>query len=184
MEKTSQTLKEEESKAREENKKMETINVKIKQKLESYQELYDSNQRLIYIGQKIDDLAGKYFNSKNKKELMGEFLKMIEIENSKRKKATTKEIKIKEVQQKEIIKEVTVHVEKIRTEKKEKKLKANTVIIKPKPILKVGDRVRIFDGKAIGSIDKIEKNKATVNYGVFTSTVSLDVLEFVEAAKK
>jgi DNA mismatch repair protein MutS2 len=48
--KTSQTLKEEETKAREEGKKLET-NVKIKQKLESYQELYDSNQKTIYIGQ-------------------------------------------------------------------------------------------------------------------------------------
>ena len=183
MEKTSQTLKEEESKAREESKKMESINVKIKQKLESYQELYDSNQRLIYMGQKVDDIAEKYFNNKNKKELMGELLKIVEIENSKRKKATAKETKNKEVQKKEIIKEVTVQVEKIRTEKKEKKLKASAVIIKPKPVLKVGDRVRMFDGKAIGSIDKIEKNKAVVNYGVFTSTVSLEVLEFVEAKK-
>ena len=183
LEKTSQNLKEEESKARDESSKMAIINSKIKQKLESYQELYDSNQRLIYMGQKIDDIAEKYFNSKNKKELLGEFLKIIEIENSKRKKATAKESKIKEVQKKEIIKEVTVHVEKIRTEKKERKLKANKIIEKPKPILKVGDRVRMFDGKAIGSIDKIEKNKAIVNYGVFTSTVSLEVLEFVESKK-
>jgi DNA mismatch repair protein MutS2 len=36
----------------------------------------------------------------------------------------------------------------------------------------------------VGSIDKIEKNKATVNYGVFTSKVSLEALEFVEKAKK
>lgn len=183
LEKTSQNLKEEESKARDESSKMALINTKIKQKLESYQELYDSNQRLIYMGQKIDDIAEKYFNSKNKKELLGEFLKIIEIENSKRKKATAKESKIKEVQKKEIIKEVTVHVEKIRTEKKERKLKATTIIEKPKPTLKVGDRVRMFDGKAIGSIDKIEKNKAIVNYGVFTSTVSLEVLEFVESKK-
>jgi DNA mismatch repair protein MutS2 len=40
------------------------------------------------------------------------------------------------------------------------------------------------DGKAVGSIDKIEKNKAVVNYGVFTSKVSLEALEFVEAGKK
>jgi DNA mismatch repair protein MutS2 len=183
LEKTSQNLKEEESKAREESSKMAVINTKIKQKLESYQELYDSNQRLIYMGQKIDDIAEKYFNNKNKKELLGEFLKIVEIENSKRKKATVKELKVKEVQKKEIIKEVTAQVDKIRTEKKEKKILANKVIEKPKPVLKIGDRVRMFDGKAIGSIDKIEKNKATVNYGVFTSTVSIDVLEFVESKK-
>ena len=46
--------------------------------------------------------------------------------------------------------------------------------------LKIGDRVRMVDGKAIGTIDKIEKNKAVVNYGVFTSKVSLEQLEFVQ----
>jgi DNA mismatch repair protein MutS2 len=182
MEKTSQTLKEEESKAREEGKKMENINVKIKQKLESYQELYDSNQKTIYIGQKIEDISEKYFNNKNKKELIGEFLKIIEIENSKRKKVSAKEAKVITEKKKEVIKEVEVKVEEIRTIKKEKKLKP--VIEKPKPILKLGDRVRMTDGKAVGTIDSIEKNKATVNYGIFTSKVSLDELELVEAVKK
>ena len=182
MEKTSQTLKEEETKAREEGKKMETINVKIKQKLESYQELYDSNQKTIYIGQKIEDISEKYFNNNNRKELLGEFLKIIEIENSKRKKATTKESKALIEKKKEVIQEVTVQVEEIRKEKKEKKLKV--VVEKPKPVLKIGDRVRMFDGKAVGTIDSIEKNKATVNYGVFTSKMSLEALEFVEAMKK
>ena len=184
MEKTSQTLKEEESKAREEGKKMETINIKIKQKLESYQELYDSNQKLIYIGQKIDDLASKYFNSKNKKILLTEFMKIIEIENSKRIKISSKEVKAISDKKKEVIQEVSEKVEIIRTEKKEKKLKANLVIEKPKPVLKVGDRVRMYDGKSIGTIDKIEKNKAIINYGVFTSTVNLEALEFVESKKK
>jgi len=81
-----------------------------------------------------------------------------------------------------VIAEVTFQVEEIRKEKKEKKLKP--VIEKPKPILKVGDRVRMLDGKAVGSIDKIEKNKAVVNYGLFTSKVNLDELDLVEAVKK
>lgn len=161
---------------------MENINVKIKQKLESYQELYDSNQKTIYIGQKIEDISEKYFNNKNKKELIGEFLKIIEIENSKRKKISAKEAKVITEKKKEIIKEVEVKVEEIRTIKKEKKLKP--VVEKPKPILKLGDRVRMADGKAVGTIDSIEKNKATVNYGIFTSKVSLDELELVEAVKK
>lgn len=182
LEKTSLNLKEEETRAREESKKMENINTRIQQKLESYQELYDSNQKIIYIGQKIDDIAEKYFNNKNKKELIGEFLKIVEIENSKRKKATPKEVKAKVEKQKEIIAEVEVKVEEIRKEKKEKKLKP--VVEKPKPILKVGDRVRMLDGRSVGSIDVIEKNKATVNYGIFTSKVSLDELELVEAVKK
>ena len=180
LEKTSLNLKEEETKARDESKKMETINVKIKQKLESYQELYDSNQKLIYIGQKIDTISENYFNNKDKKILIGEFLKLIEVENSKRRKASAKEIIVKKEKEKEVIKEVTVKVEEIRAEKKEKKLKAIPAE-KPKVVLKVGDRVRMFDGKAVGTIDKIEKNKAVVNYGVFTSKVNLEVLEYVQA---
>ncbi|GGC85549.1 endonuclease MutS2 [Flavobacterium lutivivi] len=182
LEKTSLTLKEEEIKAREESRKMETINAKIQEKLERYQELYDENQRLIYIGQKIDNISESYFNNKDKKALIGEFLKMVEIENSKRKKINQKEKKEKEIIQKQVVEEVKVKVEEIRKTKKEKKIKARIEEEnKPKVILKVGDRVRMKDGKSIGTIDKIEKNKALVNYGIFTSKISIDELEFVQA---
>ncbi|MFM2214345.1 MAG: Endonuclease MutS2 [Bacteroidota bacterium] len=182
LEKTSLNLKEEESKAREESKKMETINHKIQEKLERYQELYDANQRLIYMGQKLDDISEKYFNNKDKKILIGEFLKIVEIENSKRKKTSVKEKKEQAVIQKIVIEEVKVKVEEIRLVKKEKKVKAlKAASEKPVVILKVGDRVRMIDGKSVGTIDKIEKNKAVVNYGVFTSNVSLEALEYVQA---
>lgn len=182
LEKTSQNLKEEETKTREESRKMESINSKIQEKLERYQELYDANQRLIYMGQKVDDISEKYFNNKDKKILIGEFLKMVEIENSKRKKATIKEKKEKEVIQKKVIEEVKVKVEEIRVAKKEKKIKAQKAEAeKPKVTLKIGDRVRMVDGKSVGTIDKIEKNKAIVNYGIFTSKVSLEELEYVQA---
>lgn len=181
LEKTSINLKEEESRAREESKKMETINAKIKDKLERYQEVYDANQRLVHLGQKIDDLSKKYFNSKDKKVLIGEVLKIVEIENSKRKKVTQKEKITKEKIEKIINEEVKQKVEEIRVEKKEKKKKAKIEEEnKPKVILKTGDRVRMKDGKAVGTIDKIEKTKATVNYGIFTSKVSLTELEYVQ----
>jgi DNA mismatch repair protein MutS2 len=48
---------------------------------------------------------------------------------------------------------------------------------------KVGENVRMDDGRAVGSIDKIEKGKATVNYGLFTTKVSLERLEFVKPKK-
>ena len=51
-------------------------------------------------------------------------------------------------------------------------------------MIRLGDRVRMLDGRAVGTIDAIEKNKATVNYGMFTSKVSMDELELVEAMKK
>jgi DNA mismatch repair protein MutS2 len=36
----------------------------------------------------------------------------------------------------------------------------------------------------VGSIDAIEKNKAIVNYGAFTTQVNLELLELVKPAKK
>ncbi len=176
LEKTSENLKEEETKAREESKKMATINYKIQDKLERYQELYDSNQKQIYLGQKIDDLALKYHQFKNKKDLISSFLKLIDIENSKR---ITKKPDIIKVE-KEILKEVNSKIEEIREIKKEKKFQSKP---EPKPIitLKVGDRVRMTDGKSIGTIEKIEKNNAFVNYGVFTSKMAIDKLEFVQS---
>lgn len=182
LEKTSLNLKEEETKAREESKKMEQINHKIQEKLERFQELYDANQRLIYIGQKTEDLAERYFNNKNKKELIGGFLKIIVTENAKRKKADAEQKKKQEVLHKAMEKEVKPKMDAIRKEKKTTKAKiAAAEAMKPKVILKIGDRVRMIDGKAIGSIDVIEKNTATVNYGIFTSKVSLDALEYVDS---
>ena len=95
-----------------------------------------------------------------------------------------KEVKKKEAIKKEIIKEVAVKVDEIREETKEKKIKAAQTPIKTNHVLKVGDRVRMLDGKAVGSIDSIEKKKAMVNYGIFMSKVNLDQLELVEAVKK
>ncbi|MHC5202304.1 endonuclease MutS2 [Myroides sp. LJL119] len=184
LERTSNNLKEEEIRAREESQKMQDINAKIQDKLTRYQELFDSNQRLVYLGQKLDDLSLKYFNNKSKKTLFGEVLKVVEIENSKRKVITPKEKKKQEVQQKHILAEVHEKIEKIRQEKKQEKLKEDQKEQnKTKFPLKVGDRVRMIEGRAVGSIDSIEKNKATVNYGFFTSKVDLDQLEMVERKK-
>ena len=178
LEKTGQSLKLNEKKKIAEADKLEAINLKIKKKLESYQELYDSNQRLIYLGQKVNDLSEKYFNNKRKRELMSELFKLVQIENSKRVKLTQKERQAKKVKEKKFEKEITQKVNIIRKNKKAAK-QSLKVLPKPKPTLKVGDRVRIEDGRAIGSIDKIEKNKAIVNYGAFTTNINLNRLELV-----
>jgi DNA mismatch repair protein MutS2 len=182
LEKTGESLKANEKKKIEEADKLEEINAKIQKKLESYQELYDSNQRLIYLGQKVNDIAEKYFENKQKRELMGELFKVVQIENSKRQKVSAKEKKAIKAKEEQIKKEAEKKVEVIRKKKKAEKQKAIEEP-KPKPILKLGDRVRIHDGRAVGSIDKIEKNKATVNYGLFTTNVGLEKLELVEAKK-
>jgi DNA mismatch repair protein MutS2 len=182
LEKTEQSLKINELKKQSEAEKLEEINAKIQKKLESYQELYDSNQRLIYLGQKINDISEKYFETQQKRELMNEFFKIVQIENSKRKKVSANQKKIEKAKETQVKKEAEKKVEVIRQQKKAAKKKEVT-IEKPKPILKVGDRVRMLDGRAVGSIDILEKNKAVVNYGMFTTNVNVDLLELVETKK-
>ncbi|VAV86223.1 Recombination inhibitory protein MutS2 [hydrothermal vent metagenome] len=180
LEKTERSLKINEQKKLAEADKLEGINEKIQKKLESYQELYDSNQRLIYLGQKVNDISEKFFENKRKRELLDELFKLVQIENSKRKKIPVKQKKAIKAKEKQIKEEVEKKVTIIRKKKKAAKYKPKEEP-KPKPILKVGDRVRLEDGRAVGSIDKIEKNKAIVNYGMFTTNVSMDQLELVES---
>lgn len=183
LERTERSLKLNEQKKQQEADKLEHINERVQRKLESYQELFDSNQRLIYLGQKIDSISEKYFENKRKRELISEFMRIVEMENAKRKKLTQKERIVKKKKEKQVKEEVSKKIQKIRVKKKELKKKEALKPKKPKPILKIGDRVRLLDGKAVGTIDIIEKNKAVVNYGMFTTNVSIDQLELVEAVK-
>src|SRR5690606_17907041 len=163
LQKTTDSLKSKELLTAKQKDKLEETNAKIRQKLESYQELYDANQRLIYLGQKINDLSEKYFSNRRKKELIAEFMKIVEIENSKRKKETPKEKKVKKAKEKKVKEEVEKTVEVIRQEKMEEKKKTETAkhteANKPKANIKLGDRVRLENGKAVGTIDSIEKGK-------------------------
>jgi DNA mismatch repair protein MutS2 len=174
LEKTERSLKENEKKKQSEADKLEEINAKVQKKLESFQELYDSNQRLIYLGQKFNDISEKYFDNQKKRELMAELFKLVQIENSKRKKVSAKQKQAEKAKEIQIKKEAEQKVAVIRQKKKSEKAKAKPVE-QSKPKLKIGDRVRMFDGKAVGTIDAIEKGKAIVNYGIFTTNVNVDL---------
>jgi DNA mismatch repair protein MutS2 len=183
LEKTERALKQNEIKKSLETDKLETTNAKAKKKLQSYQELFDSNQRLVYLGQKISDLGERYFENKRKRELMNELFKLVQIENSKRQKISLKQKKAQKAKEAELKKEVEKKVAVIRKEKKKQKEKAALIPPKPKRVLVVGDSVRLEDGRAVGTLDKLEKNKAVVNYGLFTTTVNIDRLEYVNSKK-
>lgn len=183
LEKTERALKQNEIKKSLETDKLETTNAKAKKKLQSYQELFDSNQRLVYLGQKISDLGERYFENKRKRELMNELFKLVQIENSKRQKISIKQKKAQKAKEAELKKEVEKKVAVIRKEKKKQKEKAALIPPKPKRVLVVGDSVRLEDGRAVGTLDKLEKNKAVVNYGLFKTTVNIDRLEYVNSKK-
>jgi DNA mismatch repair protein MutS2 len=180
LRKTSESLESSEKKARIESKQLEVINSKVQEKLERFQELYDANQRLISLGKKFDLLSEKYFNNKQKRQLLDELMKMVMVENSKRKKLEPKLKKVVKEKERAVIKEVEKKVEVIRERKKKEKAEAKKLPPpKPKVALKIGDRVRMIDGKAIGTIDMLEKNKAKVNYGSFMTKVNVSELEKV-----
>lgn len=182
--KTTTSLKTKEQEAAKQQQELNKTNARIQEKLESYQELYDSNQRLIYLGQKLDDLSDKFFTNKNKKLLLDELYKVVQIENSKRRKQNAKQKRAQKAKERRVKQEAEKKVEVIRQKKKEEKQKEIQVEKeKPKITLQVGDQVRLPDGRAVGSIDKIEKGKATVDYGMFTTQVDVETLEFVKRPK-
>ena len=183
MMKTGQSLKEKESKVKSESDRMENMNAKLKAKLTSYQELFDHNQRMIVLGNKLNELAERYFTNNKKRPLIAELLRLVETENAKRKRKTAAVSKKEREEKKKLNEEVKQDLVKVRREKKKEK-KENKIVEKAKPKLAVGDQVRLFDGRSVGSIDAIEKQKAIVNYGAFTTQVSLDLLELVQAVKK
>ncbi len=184
MSKTESRLQGEETKAKEEAARLEKLNARIKSKLENYQELYDHNQRMIHLGNKVNDIAERYFHDQKKRPLISELLRIVETENSKRKKSSVKEAKAKKALKKQTANELEQKLVKVRKEKVVKRKKAiQAEKAKPRPVFKIGDRVRMHDGKAVGSIDTLEKGKAIVNYGLFTTNVSVDLLELVEAKK-
>ncbi|MDN3594036.1 endonuclease MutS2 [Zunongwangia endophytica] len=188
LQKTTDSLKQKEQKAAVQKDKLEETNTRIQQKLEDYQELFDANQRMIYMGQKVNDISEKFFTNNNKKELIGEFLKFVAIENSKRKKQNAKQRKAEKAKEAKVKAEAEKKVEVIRQKKKEEKKKeeieAKKEANKPKSKVKLGDRVRLEDSRSVGTLDKIEKGKATVNYGMFTTQVAIEKLELVQAMKK
>ena len=183
MMKTGKSLKEKEDKVKSESDKMQTMNAKLKAKLISYQELFDHNQRMIVLGNKVNELAERYFSNNKKRPLISELLRVVDTENAKRKRKTAAVAKKEREQKKVLDEQLKKELVQVRKEKKKQQKEAK-VLPQEKPKLAVGDQVRLFDGRSVGSIDAIEKNKAIVNYGAFTTQVNLELLELVKPAKK
>ncbi len=182
---------------------------RIKDRIESFQTLYDSNQKMLSFGRKTNELFNRFFQTGNKKQLISEFTKWSLIEKtrfeekkkekieaerlkkndekerplSKRERTRiNKQLKREEERKRkaleEIEKKVIPEIEKVREEKKmEKREKA---IVIEGYTFKVNDIVRLKDGNAKGSVEKIEKNIATINYGMFTAKTDIDQLELVK----
>ena len=178
LDKTASSLKLEEDKFKKENEKLNLTNDKIKSKLVNYQELFDSNQRMITVGNKLNDISERYFNNGKKRILISELLNLVDTLNSKRKKTNFSKVKLEKRKVKKTKEVLDKELQSIRKEKKKNKLKPvkelNNIVFK------VGDKVRIEGSSTIGIIDNIEKNNAVVNYDTFTTKTNISKLEFVK----
>ena len=178
MAKNTKELQDEALKSKKQNEKLESLNAKVKAKLESYQTLFDQDQRMIVLGNKVNELAESYFLNGKKRPLVAGLLQLVEFENAKRKKQSAAVILKKKAEKKKLKIEVEKKIEKVREQNKNKP--KEVVKKRPKVQFHIGDHVRLFDGKAVGTIDSLEKNKAIVNYGSFTTQVNPAELELVK----
>ncbi len=192
---TADQLKSQTDKAKLSAESLSDKEIKIQEKLADFQALYDENQKMLGYGRRSNELFNKYFQTNNKKELLASFNKWVQSEKTKHTKKTAgqkpkkKAEKVKEKKQieekkktlKKVEEEILVKVTEVRKEKKKKENELQK--IKANYNYKVGDRVRLIDSRSIGTIDKIEKNQVTLNYGLFTTLAKIPQIELVEAKK-
>ena len=170
---TETSLKKKEAEKQKESELLESLNQKIKKKLIDYQELLNNDKKIIDLGNKVNDIAQVYFHNNKKRPMIARLLELIEKENSKRKRKSVQVVKKEKKNKKRVSAKIQSDIKKL------KKEISNPVTTpkKKKVILKVGDKVRLPDSISVGNIDSIEKNKAIVNYGTFTTQVNIDKLE-------
>lgn len=173
IQKTKNEVEELKISSEEQTKELEFTQEKIQNKLVDFQQLYDNELKTLQVGKKMNELADAYMKSKNKKVLVSQFLKWVEMENSKKAPANSIEKKKEKIIQKEIQKELKQNTkvikeqQKIIEEKKEKDFKESI------ENLKVGDRVKLKDSQSVGTIEEIKGKRLTINYGMFTAKVSI-----------
>lgn len=191
LQKNSDNLEKQQSKEKEHLENLKEKEEKIQSKLAGFQDLYDNNQKMLSLGRKANELLNKYFQTNNKKELNTNFNKWASEEKVKhakknpiktKTKSQKKQTKIVEKKRQEVIKKVekevlekVVEVRKAKKEEVKKLAKAASNYV-----FKVNDSVRLLDSNTIGTIEKIEKKKVFINYGLFTTEASLDKIELVK----
>lgn len=173
IQKTKNEVEELKITSEEQSKELENIQEKIKEKLLDYQLLYDNELKVLQAGRKMNEWADSYLKSKNKKVLINNFLKWVEMENSKK----TETIAVEKQKEKIIQKEVQKELKKNKKILEEKKKQIEITEEENKKLIiqnfKVGDRVKIKDSNSVGTIDKIKGNTVFVNYGLFSAKISI-----------
>ena len=160
---------------------LQKLNEQLQQKLYNFQKLYEEEHRKLQFGTRIQSFIDDYAKGKSRKDIVKDFIKILEQEKFRKNQNTEKieaeKLKVvkrkvtQELKKESVIQTITETQEKIQErERRERSL-----------WLKVGQRVRIIGSTSIGTIEKIDSktNKATINYGLFKTQISTDELERV-----
>lgn len=172
IQKTKNEVEELKINSEEQTKELEFYQEKIKEKLLDYQMLYDNELKTLQAGRKMNEWADSYLKSKNKKILISNFLKWVEMENSK-KKNNIIDAKKEKIIHKNIQKELKKHKIEIQEKQKELIKEKNEENNKRIDNLKVGDKVKIKNSTSVGTIDKIKGETVFINYGTFSAKISI-----------
>lgn len=155
---------------------LQKLNDQLQQKLFNFQKLYEDEHRKLQFGNKIEAFIDSYTKGKSRKEVVKDFVKILEQEKFRKLGADKDESKRLQVVKRKITQQLKKEdvLEKISetNEKIEEKRKTDRNVW-----MKVGQRVRISGSTSVGTIEKIEKNKVIINYGNFKTTIDKDQID-------
>lgn len=158
------TLQREKSNIRKEIEVYRRESEAFKQKQEDLN--FQDNKRLIEKGKKYESLLDTWQDKKQRKELIRKMTLAAEKEAA-RKRDKDAAAKLKEKQER---------IRKQKENARRNKSKKKTAALKP---FKSGDRVKMRSSRQIGEVEEVQKDKATVVFGMMRTIVSTDKLEHV-----
>ena len=177
VEKLKSNLVEQKESVEDKRENLQKLNEQLQQKLYNFQKLYEEEHRKLQFGNKIEAFIDGYLKGKSRKDIVKDFVKILEQEKFRKlgsDKAESEKLKVTKRKVEQQLKKENIQVQIAETNQKleEKTQKERAVW------MKVGQRVRIAGSTSVGTIETIHKNgKVTVNYGLFKTQISQDELE-------
>lgn len=177
VEKLKSNLVEQKESVEDKRENLQKLNEQLQQKLYNFQRLYEEEHRKLQFGNKIEAFIDGYLKGKSRKDIVKDFVKILEQEKFRKlgsDKAESEKLKVTKRKVEQQLKKENIQVQIAETNQKleEKTQKERAVW------MKVGQRVRIAGSTSVGTIETIHKNgKVTVNYGLFKTQISKDELE-------
>lgn len=158
---------------------LQKLNEQLQQKLYNFQKLYEEEHRKLQFGNKIETFIEGYVKGKSRKDIVKDFVKILEQEKFRRlgtDKTEAEKLKVTKRKIEQQLKKENIQEQIAETNDKldEKRRIERALWMKP------GQRVRISGSASVGTIEQLHKNgKVTVNYGLFKTQIDGDELERV-----